>query len=209
MRHVSTSDPFIMGVLLAAGRGRRMGTTKQLLPWPHNTDAEQLSSTVIESAFDAIASQCRRMIVVLGHEAEAVTAALEGREFVPVHADPDAEMFESIKVGLRRAIIEDTMTSVLLHPADHPEVRPSTVMTLLEENRSHPQCVIIPEYRGRGGHPVLIPRSFVEDILAFTGSGGLRAFWTLHPAKCLRVSIDDPQTVLDLDTPEAYEAHRD
>lgn len=208
MNQVSTSDPHIMGVLLAAGRGRRMRATKQLLPWPPDTDVEQFPSTVIESAFDAIAPQCREMIVVLGHEAEAVTAALEGREFIPVHADPDAEMFESIKVGLRRAIIEDTMTSVLLHPADHPEVHPSTVMTLLEENRSHPQCVIIPEYRGRGGHPVLIPRLSVEDILAFTGSGGLRAFWLLHPEKCLRVSVDDPQAVLDLDTPEEYEARR-
>ncbi len=186
-----------------------MGATKQLLPWPRNTEAERISSTVIESAFDAIASQCRRMIVVLGHETEAVIAALGGREFVPVHADPDAEMFDSIKAGLRQAINDDAMTCVLLHLADHPEVRPSTVLTLLDENRTQPQPVIIPEHRGRGGHPVLIPRLVIEGILAFPGPGGLRAFWMLHPEKRLRVSVDDPQIVIDLDTPEAYEAHCD
>ena len=36
-----------IGILLAAGRGRRMGCVKQLLPWPEASSA----STLVETCF--------------------------------------------------------------------------------------------------------------------------------------------------------------
>ena len=53
-----------IGVLLAAGRGRRLGGTKQLLEWPPGA----VGTTLVAAAFDAIAAACARMVVVLGHE---------------------------------------------------------------------------------------------------------------------------------------------
>ena len=54
----------VVGLLLAAGQGRRMGGGKQLLPWPPPDG----SGTLIGSAFDHLQVACDEMIVVLGYQ---------------------------------------------------------------------------------------------------------------------------------------------
>ena len=74
----------------------------------------------------------------------------------------------------------------------------------------------MPEHNGKGGHPALIPMDIARRILqrvrvdgtpatAF-GEGGLRQFWIDHPGLHRRLPVDDPSCVVDLDSPEAYQA---
>ena len=65
-------EPRILGVLLAAGRGRRMGGAKQFQPWPTVSGSQPL----VAASFDAVCGVCDEMIVVLGHRAEEVAALL-------------------------------------------------------------------------------------------------------------------------------------
>jgi molybdenum cofactor cytidylyltransferase len=189
-----------IGVLLAAGRGRRMGQAKQLLPWPSTGGSKPL----VAAAFDSIASVCRHMVVVLGHEAEAVAAALESRKFHREVSDPDAEMFVSTCAGLQAAQQIDSAADVLLHPGDHPAVQTNTLDALVRVSGNHPESAIMPVYLGNGGHPVLIPAGLVDPILSYDGSGGLRQFWRAYPTTCLRLVVSDPSVVQDLDTPSDY-----
>src|SRR5688500_17375365 len=101
-----------IGVILAAGRGRRMGRTKQLIEWP----AADGPKSLVAAAYDAIRPICDDMVVVFGHDAEAVAAALAGRSFVRASSDPDAPMFESICAGLRAAQSIDRAAAVVLQP---------------------------------------------------------------------------------------------
>ena len=94
-----TAPADVVGILLAAGRGRRMGQTKQLMPWP----PDSASGTVVEAAFDCIATHCTSMIVVTGHDAEAVAHALRPRAFEQVRSDPDVDLMKSIALGLQHA----------------------------------------------------------------------------------------------------------
>jgi molybdenum cofactor cytidylyltransferase len=187
----------MIGVLLAAGRGSRMGGTKQLLPWPPDG-----STPLVAAAFDAIVGVCTRMIVVVGHEADAVRSALAPRSFVDVQSDPDADMIESVRAGLRAAA--DDTVPVLLHPGDHPEVAPATLETILAAHRREPECVIMPEHEGRGGHPVLIPFVHIPAILTDDGPGGLREHWRRHPDLCRRVPVDDAGVIHAVNRPEDY-----
>lgn len=196
----------ITGVLLAAGRGRRMGGTKQLLPWPPGSRSDCEPTTVAAAAFDAIAGFCDRMIVVVGHEAAAVEHALQGRVYTAVIGDSEAEMLESVKIGLAAVIQRSDMDAVLLHPADHPSVCPATVEELINTWRAQPHCAVMPQFQGRGGHPVLIPASMIGPIRSFHRLGGLRQFWLDHPQRCIRVPVDDSATVFDLDYPGDYGA---
>jgi molybdenum cofactor cytidylyltransferase len=166
-----------IGVLLAAGRGRRMGTTKQLLPWP----APGGERPLVAAAYDAIASACAEMIVVLGHEAGAVAEALGDRPFRMVAGDADEPMFESVRRGLRAARNLDPGAGVLLHPADHPAVAPATLARLLDEATRNPEKAIMPVHDGCGGHPVLIPPALVRVLVEHHGAGGVRQYWTDHP----------------------------
>lgn len=71
----------VTGIILAAGRGSRMGTPKQLLP----LDGGPLLQHVVNAATEALAD----VILVLGHEAEAVRAALDLPARVRVVVNPD------------------------------------------------------------------------------------------------------------------------
>jgi len=186
-----------IGVLLAAGRGRRTGQTKQLLLWP----TAEGSKPLLAAAFDAIASVCREMVVVFGHEAQAVAAALGSRKFHAVTSDPDAEMFTSICVGLNAARQIDPQADALLHPGDHPAVNRKTLDALVRVGGNHRECAIMPVYRGDGGHPVLVPALLFDPILSYDGHGGLRQFWIENPTLCLRLVVSDAAVVQDVDTP--------
>jgi len=190
-----------IGVLLAAGRSRRMGRPKQLLLWPSATHGPQ---TIVAAAFDAIKPVCEHMVVVVGHQAQRATDALHDRNFDPAHAEPDAPMFESINRGMQHARHINKSASIVLHPADHPAVRPETVRALVCFAERHPQSAVMPEHETRGGHPAIIPPNWFETINAFDGTGGLRALWREHPEHVKRMPCDDPGTVMDLDTIEQY-----
>lgn len=187
-----------IGVLLAAGRGRRMGGAKQLV----SVRTAEGEKPLVAAAFDAVGGVCREMVAVLGHEAEAVVAALSPRTFRRVVSDPDAQMFDSIRAGLAAAQEIDPAAAVLLQPGDHPRVTPQTLEILLSAGASEPQRAIMPEYHGRGGHPVLIPPPVVRRLLAESCPAGLAQFWADHPQFCRRLAVDDPSILRDIDTPD-------
>ncbi len=86
-----------IGVILAAGRGGRMGGTKQLKLWP-SADGEK---PLVAAAYDAIRPICDEMVVVVGDAADEVAAALGERPFHRTISDSDDPMFESIRAGIR------------------------------------------------------------------------------------------------------------
>jgi molybdenum cofactor cytidylyltransferase len=184
-----------IGVILAAGRGRRFGGTKQLALW----DCADGPKPLVAAAYDSIRPVCDDMIVVLDHETDVVAAALENRPFHRVDSDPDGPMVESIRAGLKEAQKIDSRASVILQPGDHPAVSPSTLerlMGMLYES-TH---AVIPEYQGRGGHPILIPAAIIDMIIRFQMTTvGLNTFW--NPSTCLRIKVDDPSILRDIDTP--------
>jgi molybdenum cofactor cytidylyltransferase len=174
-----------------------MGGLKQLKTWRSAGGEKPL----LAAAYDAIQPICNEMVVVLGHEAEVVAAALGDRTFQPALSTPDRPMFESILAGLRKAGSLDAAANVVLQPGDHPEVARATLATLVEQLQLRPGQAIIPEYAGRGGHPALIPPNVVRLIVESECPHGLAQFWSEHPEMCHRVPVDDPSMLLDIDTP--------
>jgi molybdenum cofactor cytidylyltransferase len=172
-----------------------------LLPWPPSS----VSGTVVGAAFDAIAPFCSRMVVVLGHDADSIRRALEPRHFEVTLVDPAAEMIHSVKSGLSAAAVGSQAAGVVLQPADHPAVLTSTVQQVISEfDASGRMFAVMPEWREKGGHPVVIPANLIPSIHDFRIEGGLRQFWQDHPASCRRMPVDDKGVVADLDEPTDY-----
>lgn len=193
------------GLLLAAGRSRRMGTAKIFLPWPTAFSHR----TVLDGALDGLAALVSNgpVFIVTSHEnRSSVERAVRHRAVTLIEADGDAPMFNSIRTGLT-AMHErfPELDGLWLHPADHPEITPAVRSTLLAAVVETPDCAVMPEHGGRGGHPVWIPAAWIDRLLTLDDtSGGLRAVWERHAGEVQRVSVDDASAVLDLDTPEAY-----
>ncbi|MCP3902530.1 MAG: NTP transferase domain-containing protein [Planctomycetes bacterium] len=187
------------GVLLAAGRGRRMGTLKQVLPWG--------DTTVVAAAFDCVSGACAAgMFVVVGADGDRVVAALADRVFERVDGDSDAEQIDSARRGIERALARPNVERVLLHPADHPASGPDVAVALLRHAADDGR-VLIPTHQDHGGHPVLVPATVARDLLGAPATDGLRGYWRAHPQLVRRIEFADaPGLTADLDTPDDYES---
>jgi molybdenum cofactor cytidylyltransferase len=173
-----------------------MGRLKQLVAW-RTPEGEK---PLVAAAYDAIRPICDELIVVLGHEAETVAAALDTRPFLRVNVDPVAPMFESIRAGLRKAQSLDPAAAVVLQPGDHPEVSRPTLEVLINYSLSLPSQAVMPEFGGRGGHPVVIPPGIIAVLVGANCPTGLGEYWAAHAELCHRVPVDDASVVRDVDT---------
>ena len=185
------------GLLLAAGRSRRMGQTKQLLPWPY-PDGE---STLLATSFDSLAQACREMVVVIGHDADLIQEALGTRKYISVISDPDAEMSRSFQLGLNAIIQQNNADRVLLCPGDHPFVTRKTLLSLVENSSSDPLHVIVPRYQNKGGHPTAIPNSLFQELSETDLSGGLNRWLKNHANQITYLDVADPAIIQDIDSP--------
>jgi molybdenum cofactor cytidylyltransferase len=191
----------VAAILLAAGRSRRMGAFKPLLPFG--------SQTVIESAIANLrAGGVTEIIVVAGHRADDIRERLKtaGVSFA-INPDADTPMGTSIALGVRQ--VSDEFGAVLISPADHPAVPAPTIKSILHE-WEHGAMLVQPEHQGRGGHPVLIDRMFFDQLLHLNSERGLRGLFDTHRPDVRRLPVDSPFIARDMDTWEDYlTLHRD
>ncbi len=184
-------------ILLAAGRSRRMGAFKPLLPFG--------ASTVIETSVDNLQEAgVAEVVVVLGHRAEELRERLTARPFVrfAFNVDAGSEMGVSIARGVEA--VSDGTGAVLVALVDQPAV-PSVVMRSLIDARQQTNARIIqPEWEGRGGHPVLIDLALREELLDLDPSRGLRALFDEHRGEVLRIQAGTPFVTRDMDTWDDY-----
>ncbi len=83
-------------------------------------------------------------------------------------------------------------------PADLPWLRSETVAEVIAAAARTPDRLIVPTYRGRPGHPVAIPPSFLRRARQLQGDEGFRR-WR---GEALLIDVDDPGLVRDVDRPE-------
>jgi CTP:molybdopterin cytidylyltransferase MocA len=191
----------IAAILLAAGRSRRMGAFKPLLPFGN--------STVIECCIDSLLTAgIESIVVVIGHRGEEILGLLRNRNLTfAVNPDPDSEMSSSIACGVE--LTSKDSKALLITPGDHPAVPPEVVTLLLKEWKNGARLVQ-PEHGGRGGHPVLVDLAYRAELLALDSNEGLRALFTSHREEVRRVPVNSPYVARDMDTWEDYrQLHED
>ncbi len=180
----------VEAVILAAGTSSRMPPWKLGLPLGPRT--------VVEWTVETFSRVAHRVIVVGGHRFEDLRRLLAPYAVDLVYNERHPEgMFSSVKAGLHQVNLDADW--VFIHPADHPLVRPRTLQLLLESRGA----VVVPTYRGRKGHPLLLRGSLVPAVLAWPDHETLRTFVRSSPLTL--VETGDPAVVLDLDHPEDYE----
>lgn len=188
----------LVGLVLAAGRGTRMGRTKQLIEMPTANGTPQ---ALVALAFDSIAWACQQMVVVVDTDREQVIQSLPGRTFSAVTATGTRQMSESLLAGVRATAQSWPNQAVLLQLADHPAVLRDTIRRLRNESLRCPHRTIIPTFQGKGGHPILIPPNVIGQLIENCARDALDAFWRAHPELCIRCAMDDDSIIRDLDNP--------
>jgi len=194
----AAAPPTVAAVVLAAGRSSRMAPQNKLLV-PDRAGRPMVARVVD----NLLSSAARPVIVVTGHRAEEVSAAVGGRPVQMVHAADYADgLSASLRAGI--AAVPASASAALVCLGDMPLVTGHMIERLIEvydpdEGRS----VVVPTCRGKIGNPVLWDRRFFPDIAGLVGDMGARALLERHSEYVAQVELGDDAVLRDFDTVES------
>jgi molybdenum cofactor cytidylyltransferase len=186
----------IVAVVLAAGTSERLGQPKQLL--------ELEGKPLLQHAIDRATSHYDEVIVVLGHEAEAIEAALDLPSAARVVLN---ERFAeghhgSVRVGFGEASKSGADVAMLL--GDQPYIGEDLVERTIVAFRNSTSTVVRPRHGEAPGHPVLVR----ADAAARLASGSDEELGPALRGPDVEWIDGGLEAPADVDTWVAYEALR-
>jgi nicotine blue oxidoreductase len=186
----------IHAVVLAAGRGERMGGPKALLDFGGETFLARCARLLRRTGIAGV-------VAVLGHDAERVAreAGLPP-DVATVVNDRYAEgMLTSILAGLEAAEAAGA-DAVLVHPVDHPLLAPVTVDAVLAALAAG-ATIAVPSHDHRRGHPAGFARASWPALRAARPEEGARGVLARHPEWIVHLPAG-PDCLAGVNTPEDY-----
>ena len=196
--------PRIAAVVLAAGQSRRMGPENKLL-------AELGGKAMVAHAVErALASQAAPVVVVTGHQREAVEAALHDLDIRCVH-NPDYARGLSTSLHRGLAAVPGEADGVVVCLGDMPRVEAAAIDRLIAAfDPLEGRAVCVPTWGGKRGNPVLFARRFLAEMQEIEGDVGARHLIGEYPEVVCEVAMDETGAgegvLVDVDTPEALAA---
>ncbi len=187
----------IVAIVPAAGLSRRMGVQKQLLPFAGTTVIGHIVDELRRSRIDEVC-------VVVGHEADRLRAALDGRS-VRIVVNPDYErgdMLASIRCSLTE--MPSTCRAILVALGDQPAIRAELVNAAIDCFSTCGRGIVVPIHAGRRGHPLLIDIRYRHEILTGLDDVGLRGLLTAHAEDVCEWPASNDGVLSDMNYPEDY-----
>jgi molybdenum cofactor cytidylyltransferase len=189
----------VIAVVLAAGRGERLGgVAKALL----SIDGESFRARV---AGTLLAAGGGDLLVVVGPphgdrvRAEAARLGLS----VVENPAPERGMASSVATGFA-ALAGRAGTAALLWPVDVVRVAAASVSAVVTAAAA--DRIVVPTWQGRGGHPAAFGRALWAELAACDAlPQGARSILHRDPARVTRLPVDDPGVLADVDLPADLE----
>jgi len=194
--------PHFTGLVLAAGRSRRMGRDKALL----DLGGEPALGRIVRVLREA---QIARIVVVTGEVRSALRhlVNLEGVT-TAINTEPDAGQTRSIRIGLANTPL--ATHGFLLCPVDVPLFEVADVRALIDAFLAampdSQRTIVAPGDGARRGHPTLYAAQLREEFRALRDSEPAHSVIRKDPKRVLHVDTGNPELYLDLDDEVAYRA---
>lgn len=186
----------ISAIILAAGESKRMGFPKMLLDFGGITMLEKVISNVKAASVDDI-------IVVLGAYRDEILKIAEYAGVKSCYNDIYMEgMLSSVQCGFRN--IATATDAVLIFQGDQPLIPPEVTDSIINRYRNGDKGIVIPVYKNRRGHPLLVDRKYFGEIEKLDPGKGLRSLSEIFFEDVEEVSVDEPSILRDFDTFEEY-----
>jgi molybdenum cofactor cytidylyltransferase len=195
------SEQSVAAVVLAAGRSRRMGQPKMILPWGDTTVIGRVVGVLHQAAI-------QRIVVVTGGARRQVEAALSGSAVMLVFNPRFAqeEMLVSLQLGLRA--LENDAAAALVVLGDQPQIKVEVVQLILDRYRARQAPLVVPSFQMRRGHPWLVDRRLWKSILELRSDCTMRDFLNQCADQIDYLMVDTSSVLQDLDTPKDYQRQR-
>ena len=189
----------ISAIILAAGEGKRIGTTKALLNWGNeNLINYQINSLSHKSITEKI--------VVVGSESEKVKKAILRNEIkIAENNDYLSGKTSSIKKGI--SYIGNDKNDILLIAVDQPRTE-DLINKVVNFHIANPldKKISMPYKEGHGGHPIIFSNLFLDDLSKIKEeSFGIREIIKNNSESIIRFKTTDVSSNIDINTSEDYE----
>jgi len=191
-------------IILAAGDSKRMGTPKGLLDFYGKPFLSCQIECMLEIGFIEI-------IVVLGKDKELYKENIPELNKCKVILNPEPErgQFSSINCGLRE-VSELHRSGLFILPLDVPCPNKEVWKQLAFNLKLFETSVLIPQFQGKKGHPVLISEEFKNYLLSCDSSTRLdyEIRKKTEQGKAKIISVNDNNITLNINTTEEWEAFK-
>jgi molybdenum cofactor cytidylyltransferase len=155
----------ISGVVLAAGSSARLGEPKQLLDLDGRPALQHVVDAAAASALDEI-------VVVLGHRAEEIAAALELPATARIVVNPDHAAGQSTSLIVGLDALDEPVEAAVILLGDQPRMTVEAIDAVIEAHERTGAAIVRPSWQGTPGHPVLVARSGWDRFRAAEGDRG-------------------------------------
>lgn len=208
---IDNQQPYISGILLAAGLSTRMGEPKQLLPFGEKTIVETVVENMVNSKFS-------KVVVVLGHFVDQIQELLNEYPVTTVF-NPDYRegMLTSAQTGVKSLyhtnegnLLNESrqtkLTAFSIMLVDQPFIISELIDTVINAYTHTDKGIVLPSYQYKRGHPVIFHHKYVDHILALDAkSAGIRSLYKTHSEDIHYVNVDTDSILRDMDYKEDYE----
>ena len=188
----------ISAIILAAGEGKRIGSTKALLNWGNeNLINYQINSLSHESITEKI--------VVVGSESEKVKKSISKNEIkIAENNNYLSGKTSSIKKGI--SYIGNDQNDILLIAVDQPRTK-DLINKVIDFHITNPldKKISMPYKEGHGGHPIIFSNLFLDDLSKIKEeSFGIREIIKNNSESIIRFKTTDFSSNIDINTSEDY-----
>jgi molybdenum cofactor cytidylyltransferase len=184
-------------VLLAAGAGARLGGRPKALL--------ELGGVplILRQLIALSGAGVDEVVVVLGHHADAVEAAVRAFPITLVHnPSPDDGQASSVRTGLRA--LSTRIDAVIVALADQPLIDAQDMVALIGAYKKRPEgmAMVVPRCAGEPGNPVIFDAALREAWLDGSANLACRQWREQHPERVHWLETDNRRYKVDIDTPE-------
>lgn len=178
----------IGALLLAAGFSSRFGGAKLLAALDSGT-------RVFDQTYARLQSAVPEIVVLTRPELSAELDA-DGRR-VEVFAEAERGMGATLAFGMQFTGAWDACMICL---SDMPFIATDTYRSLAEQ--ATPDSILLPQYDGQIGNPVVFGRAFFAELRQLSGDAGGKVLTRKYPDKVSKLDVQDRAILMDIDTPQ-------
>ncbi len=185
-------------VVLAAGNAKRLGRSKQLLPWGNSTLLENVVKNVL--TVDA-----HKIFVVLGAYSNEILEKINLSEAIVLI---NGKWQQGLGSSIASAITEidnkyPELNAVLLVLADQPFIGSIHLNAMIKLHLTEKESIIITRKEDYRGVPVLFPRKFFRELRLLSNDEGAKQIINRNK-NCVK-EVFSQDNIADIDTFEAYD----